>query len=147
MDFDPTRPSVHHEHAHVTPQVLDASERADKPVTVDMRPKLPEGARWNTDGTVTIALDEPAGITRRSGEHEDIEQIREITCRRLRGGDMIDAVDAEGASGRQLFLLKRMTGLEDMKGELFIRALSHADYLTLVEVLGVFTRRGQKTGR
>ncbi|WP_336947393.1 hypothetical protein [Asaia sp. HN010] len=154
MEFDPNRPTITHHNgvhsgqaSHVTSHVMDTLERADRPVAVDMRPKLPEGASWNADGTITITLDEPAELTLRSGGHDDVEELHKLVCRRLRGGDMIDAVDAEGASGRQMFLLKRMTGLEDMKGELLIRSLSHADYLTLVEVLGVFTRRGQKIGR
>lgn len=154
MEFDLSRPSVthHHPHAgheapHVTTQVLDAVERADKPASVDMRPKLPEGASWNPDGTVTITLDAPVTINHVSDGHAEPVVTHELKCRRLLGGDMIDASDSGSLAGRQAFLLQRMTGLEDGIGALVLRRLEPQDYVTLVEVMQVFMQRGRKTGR
>jgi len=146
-DFDPTRPYVTHDRPHVTPHVLDATEQADRPVKADMRPKLPEGARWNSDGSVTLRLDESIAARLDGPDGARREEMAALTCRRLYGGDMIDAADEVGNSGRQLFLLQRMTGLAGPVGAEMIRSLSHPDFMALVEVLGVFTQRGQRTGR
>jgi len=154
MQFDASRPSVTHhnnqsahETPHVTPQVLETVEGADRPVSVDMRPKLPEGASWNSDGTVTITLDAPVTINHVSNGHAEPAVTRELKCRRLLGGDMIDASDSGSLAGRQTFLLQRLTGLEDGIGALVLRRLEPQDYVTLVEVMQVFMQRGRKTAQ
>lgn len=148
MKFDPTRPSITQgSDQHVTPQVLAASEMGDRPVDVDTRPKLPDGARWNADGTITVTLEEPYVLQTVEGGNAPIQRTEAITLRPLRSGDVIDMMDIQGQGARSFFLVMRSSGLVGPVGEQTLRGLSLDDWETLSRTVEVFTKRGRKTSR
>ena len=108
---------------------------------------LPEGAVWQPDGSVLVTLLEPVTLGLRQGDADRSEVISSITCRKFLAGVMIDAGDQPSASTRTLFLMQAMTGLPGPKGAQILRGLEPADYVTLSEVLAVFTGSGRRTGR
>jgi|GEM_PF-2948029 len=148
MEFDPIRPSVAHGPVHhVTPQVLAASEMGDHPVEVDTRPTLPDGARWNADGTITITLDEPHILQTVEGGNAEAKRTEVITLRPLKSGDVIDMMDIHGPGARTFFLVTRSSGLVGPVGEQILRGLSIDDWATVSQSVEVFTKRGRKTSR
>lgn len=105
------------------------------------RPELPDGCKWNDDGTVHFQLRKPVVLQGANQDGANTVTFSELTFRDLNGGDMIDSIDQGKASARTLFMLCAATGLGPSGAAVF-RAMKGSDYVRAQAVMNVFTNDG-----
>lgn len=107
----------------------------------EQRPELPNGCKWNDDGTVHFTFRKPVVLQGSNQDGPNTVTFSELTFRDLNGGDMIDSIDLGKGSARTVFMLCAATGLGP-SGEAVFRAMKGSDYVRAQAVMNVFTNDG-----
>jgi hypothetical protein len=133
--------------------ILDADEHADElPGVEEAKPAsgagLPENAKLNEDGSVTLTLSRKAAIKYKGGDGTIVEKPVDdvLVFNRLTGGDLRAMMSATGPNAN-LTLFNRSTKLGEAKGPLTFDALDAQDASAALAIIGFFTSAGRRTGR
>ena len=126
--------------------ILDADEHADElPGVEEAKPAsgagLPENAKLNEDGSVTLTLSRKAAIKYKGGDGTIVEKPVDdvLVFNRLTGGDLRAMMSATGPNAN-LTLFNRSTTLT-------FDALDAQDASAALAIIGFFTSAGRRTGR
>lgn len=109
---------------------------------------LPDHARLNADGTVTLPLLFPVTLEFRKGSAGDVitEQYDEFTMHRLNGADM-RAISAAGAGGMAHVAIARSARVSPAKMNIAFDRMDGADINAAGQVVSFFLSAGRRTGR
>lgn len=110
------------------------------------RPKLPAGAVWNDDGTVTLTLTEPVRVRMIVDGREKLQEHAQIRMHPLKAAALMDMPNGTN-SVQAAFLIQASLRQVGAEGEAFVRDIDAADFGAAAEIASIFTRRGRKTGR
>ena len=110
----------------------------DLPELLDGTPlDLPEGAKQNADGTITVTFDEPAVVRyKQNGTELPPRTFTEMTLRRLNGVDYRKIVAAKSTRGAEI-ALSRSAGVSEAMLALLYRVMAAPDLVKLRQSVNV----------
>lgn len=112
----------------------------------DPRDKLPDRARKNSNGSVTLPLLYPQTLTLRKDGKVKEELYAELTFHRLRGEDQM-AIANTSSERSAIVAFARSTRTRELVMEALFKKMDLADISDGGQVLNHFLTSGQKTGR
>ncbi|MCE2563777.1 hypothetical protein [Komagataeibacter sp. FNDCF1] len=117
------------------------------PVVRPDRPKLPEGAEYQADGSVKVTLLYP--VEQKSSVNGTVQTdlVSTIVLNRLKGRGITEMLNAEGEGNRILAMLEASAGMTGPKADALLGEMDGEDFLTLSQVASTFLKSGAKTGR
>lgn len=111
------------------------------------RPKLPEGAEYQANGSVKVTLQYPVEQKAIVNGTPQTEQVGSIVLNRLKGRGITEMLNAEGEGNRIRAMLEASAGMTGPKAEALLGEMDGEDFLTLSRVASTFLNRGAKTGQ
>lgn len=129
----------------------DVADKSDVPVLRESgtdEAKLPERAKSNDDGSVTLPLLFPVTLQFRKGSTGDIvdEQFDELKLHRLNGEDMI-AIMSAGVGQSAVVSIARSARMSPAKMTILYKRMDGSDIFAVGEVVSFFLSAGRTTGR
>ncbi|MBL7232050.1 hypothetical protein [Komagataeibacter oboediens] len=120
---------------------------ATAPVARPDRPKLPEGAEYQANGSVKVTLQYPVEQKSIVNGTPQTELVSTIMLNRLKGRGVTEMLNVEGEGDRIRAMLEASAGMTGPKADALLGEMDGEDFLTLSRVASTFLKSGAKTGR
>ena len=111
------------------------------------RPKLPEGAEYQADGSVKVTLQYPVEQKSVVNGTSETGQVGTIILKRMKGRGIVEMLNTEGEGNRVRAMLEASAGMTGPKADALLGEMDGEDFLVLSRVAGTFLNRGAKTGQ